>query len=130
MRGAWRRRELVSRLNGHRKPKGGRRGGFATERRNKEGDVRRAPRKESQRPQKTGTACPDCGKKGGPPCRLRVEMICPQCNAEYRRGFSMCAGFGVPLVGATGVDALRGVVYAPEDAAHTETPSGTALTPT
>src|SRR5258708_1633038 len=115
MRRAWRRREFVSRLNGHRKPKGGRRGGFATERRNKEGDVRRAPRKESKSPQKTGTACPDCGKKGGPPCRLRVEMICPQCNAEYRRGFTMCADCDVPLVEPTELTARSVVDDAPED---------------
>ena len=38
------------------------------------------------------------GKKDGPQCRLRVEMICPQCRAEYRRGFTVCANCDVPLV--------------------------------
>src|SRR5258708_25386968 len=44
-----------------------------------------------------GVACL-YGKKDGRQCRLRVEMICPQCKAEYRRGFTMCADCDVPLV--------------------------------
>jgi hypothetical protein len=28
-------------------------------------------------------------------------MICPQCKAEYRRGFTVCADCGIPLVGST-----------------------------
>lgn len=31
-------------------------------------------------------------------CRLRGEMICPRCKAEYRQGFNRCSDCGVDLV--------------------------------
>src|SRR5260370_41031940 len=38
-------------------------------------------------------------------CRLHVEMICPQCKAEYRRGFTVCGDCHVPLLESTGLAA-------------------------
>ena len=39
-------------------------------------------------------------------CRLRGEMICPECKAEYRQGFTRCADCDVDLV-ATYADVAR-----------------------
>jgi hypothetical protein len=36
----------------------------------------------------------------GAGCRLRGEMICPQCQAEYREGFTRCADCDLELVRA------------------------------
>src|SRR6267154_4881222 len=82
----------------------------------------------SQRKSKTqkrhGLICP-YGKKDGPQCRLRVEMICPQCKAEYRRGFTVCADCDVPLVESTELTARSVVDGSPEDAAERTRVAGT-----
>jgi hypothetical protein len=52
-------------------------------------------------------------------------MICPQCKAEYRRGFTVCADCDVPLVESTELTARSVVDGAPEDAAERERVAGT-----
>src|SRR5438105_1100524 len=48
-------------------------------------------------------------------------MICPQCKAEYRRGFTVCADCGVPLAGST--DLARASTAEDEPAATPGDPS-------
>jgi hypothetical protein len=53
-------------------------------------------------------------------CRLRGKMICPQCKAEYRQGFTRCADCDVELVyelPATKSDAAETSQAAPADEA-------------
>lgn len=38
-------------------------------------------------------------------------MFCPQCGAEYRQGFAMCADCGVPLVHDRPVEVHKEVEY-------------------
>ena len=88
------------------------------------GQVRRAPGKESQRAKNgRGVPCP-YGEKAGPQCRLRGEMKCPKCRAEYRRGFTVCADCDVPLVESTELTARSVVDDAPEDWAGRESVAG------
>jgi hypothetical protein len=54
-------------------------------------------------------------------CRLHLEMICPQCKAEYRRGFTVCADCHVPLLESTELAARN----AADDEAERERVSGT-----
>ena len=52
-------------------------------------------------------------------------MICPQCKAEYRRGFTVCADCDVPLVESAQLTARSVVDGAPQDAAERERVTGT-----
>ncbi len=52
-------------------------------------------------------------------------MICPQCKAEYRRGFTVCADCDVPLVESSELTARSVVDGAPEDGAERERVAGT-----
>jgi hypothetical protein len=52
-------------------------------------------------------------------------MICPQCKAEYRRGFTVCADCDVPLVESPELTARSVVDTAPEDRAERERAAGT-----
>lgn len=54
-------------------------------------------------------------------CRLHVAMICPQCKAEYRRGFTVCADCHVPLLESTELAARN----AADDEAERERVAGT-----
>jgi len=53
-----------------------------------------------------------------------LGMICPQCKAEYRRGFTICADCDVPLVESAEIMARRLVDGAPEDGAHRDRVAG------
>lgn len=53
-----------------------------------------------------------------------LGMICPQCKAEYRRGFTICADCDVPLVESAEIMARRVVDGAPEDGAHRDRVAG------
>ena len=57
-------------------------------------------------------------------CRLRVEMICPKCKAEYRRGFTVCADCDVPLVEPTELT-TRGMIDDTQGGADREWVAGT-----
>jgi len=52
-------------------------------------------------------------------------MICPQCKAEYRRGFTVCADCDVPLVESTELTTRSVVGGAPEDGTEREWAAGT-----
>jgi hypothetical protein len=51
-------------------------------------------------------------------------MMCPECRAEYRRGFTVCADCDVPLVESTELTAPSVVDDAPEDWAGRERVAG------
>jgi hypothetical protein len=52
-------------------------------------------------------------------------MICPQCKAEYRRGFTVCADCDVPLVESLELTARSVLDGTPEDGAARERAAGT-----
>jgi hypothetical protein len=51
-------------------------------------------------------------------------MICPQCKAEYRRGFTVCADCDVPLVESPELASQSAVDAAPKDRAERERAAG------
>jgi hypothetical protein len=55
-------------------------------------------------------------------CKLPLVMICPQCNAEYRPGFTRCADCGVELFDNGGGLAVMGSGKPPEPGDPNEDP--------
>jgi hypothetical protein len=54
-----------------------------------------------------------------------LGMICPQCKAEYRQGFTVCADCDVPLVESAELARRSVVEDAPDDGADRESIAGT-----
>jgi hypothetical protein len=52
-------------------------------------------------------------------------MICPQCKAEYRPGFTICADCEVPLVESTELTARNAVAAGSEDGSECDRVAGT-----